>query len=362
MADKWYKWDTSQSPNPPRTTAEYWDTVRNLGGLENFKQAFPGSFDPQYRWWMDKTFGGTGGVKAGAPTTSPVINQAIADAYNIGTAGDTYQLGGTPVYGIAEREKAQLAALQGLMGEFGSLGNEATWIRWLIGKEMKDTQEAIDRQIAGSVALNYQRQQAVGEAEKVGQEQGTYTAPNPYTLDPTRPISDTMIAEAYGRGEISMQEAEDLARSGFPGIPSTLEQQGLNPVYTDQAKTWGVGGIGQERLNILGAAPEYANQAYKQSGAPPIPDWMKPYLEPSLGKVGEVRPIGAQAQLDTDQMAQMAGFQTWSKVGAPTSFSQSAITAMSDIEKWWTPLVTQSQKLFPSKVKLGQRWNVGRQF
>ena len=362
MADKWYKWDTSQSPTPPRTTAEYWETVRSLGGLEGFKQAFPGTYDPQYRWWMDKTFGGVSGAGAGAPTSSAAMNQAIADAYNIGTAGDTYQLGGTPVYGIAEQDKAKLAALSGLMGEFADAGEEATWIKWLIGKEIETTERAIEKAFHAASLLNYQRQTAVGEAEKVGQEFGTYTAPNTATIDPTKPISDDMIAELYGRDAISMQEAEDLARSGFPGIPSTLEQQGLNPEYIERATKWGVGGIGAGRLAALGEAPQYEDAAYRKTGAPPIPEWMKPYIDTAMGGVGELRPIGAQAQLDQGQMARMAGFQTWSKVGAPTSFSKSAITAMSDIEKWWAPLVAQSQKLFPSKVKLGQRWNVGRQF
>jgi hypothetical protein len=362
MADKWYKWDTSQSPKPPRTTAEYWDTVRNLGGLENFKQAFPGSFDPQYRWWMDKTFGGTGGVKAGAPTTSPAINQGIADAYNIGTAGNMYQLGGTPVYGIAEREKAQLAALQGLMGEFGSAGSEATWVRWLIGKEIETTERAIEKAFHAASSLYYQRWQAIGEAEKVGQEFGTYTGQQ--AVSRAVPISVTDYARAMGlENAIGLTEADVDIYHGNPSVGmEDVQMQGLNPEYTERAKKWGGGRIGAERLAMLGEAPVYEGEAYKQTGAPPIPEWMKPYLEPSLGKVGEVRPIGAQAKLDSDQMARMAGFQAWSKVGAPTSFSKSAITAMSDIGKWWTPLVAQSQKLFPSKVKLGQRWNVGRQF
>jgi len=111
---------------------------------------------------------------------------------------------------------------------------------------------------------------------------------------------------------------------------------------------------------------------------PPVPDWMKEYLETSMpvgvatqpttegrgrGQQQDVsklastlRPMGAQAELSPEQMGQMAGYQAWGKAGSPYGYSEGAITEMADWERWWAPHVRLSQELFPTKAKLGTKW------
>jgi hypothetical protein len=121
---------------------------------------------------------------------------------------------------------------------------------------------------------------------------------------------------------------------------------------------------------------------------PPMPDWLSPYLETSVhyqqeDVTGErakelakrpswaqgrtktttptLRPIGAQAELTPDQLAFMSGYEAWGRAGAPQRWSEEAFREMSDVQKWWTPYVALSQKLFPTATKLRQRWATATQ-
>ena len=127
--------------------------------------------------------------------------------------------------------------------------------------------------------------------------------------------------------------------------------------------------------SIRGRDPEFA--------PPPVPDWMKPYIETgmpyegvspeqrgggrTLGKreedkgIGQLRPLGAQEELTPDQMAQMAGYQAWGKAGAPTRFSEDALRSMSDWQRHWQPYTRLSQSLFPKQAKLGKGWRTASQ-
>lgn len=112
----------------------------------------------------------------------------------------------------------------------------------------------------------------------------------------------------------------------------------------------------------------------------PMPDWMRDYLEmsipgemsqyaPGLQRAGRgrgtatpspqtpaLRPIGAQAELTPDQMAEMAGYAAWQKAGSPTQYSDWALKAMSDWQGAWQPHVALSESLFPKKAKLRTGW------
>jgi len=112
---------------------------------------------------------------------------------------------------------------------------------------------------------------------------------------------------------------------------------------------------------------------------PPVPDWMKPYMgasvtmqpsrpggrpqrrEQETREVGTLSPLGAQAELTPEQMGEMAGYQAWTKAGAPTQFSEQALREMSDWERWWTPYTRLSQSLFPKQQRLASGWATARQ-
>ena len=120
---------------------------------------------------------------------------------------------------------------------------------------------------------------------------------------------------------------------------------------------------------------------------PPMPSWMKDYLEPSMpleepqyldgeeergggrrrreveGRPGAstLRPLGAQTELSTAKQQFMAGYGAWGLAGSPTEYSQGAITEMADLERYWTPYTRLSESLFPTKAKLGARWMPAKQ-
>jgi len=112
---------------------------------------------------------------------------------------------------------------------------------------------------------------------------------------------------------------------------------------------------------------------------PPIPDWMKPYIETETiteertspggrkmrggvtREVGTLRPLGAQEELTSTQQAQMAGYLAWQKAGAPTEYSEWSLRNMSDWQRRWEEYTRQSQALFPKQQSLTTRWRVGEQ-
>ncbi|GAI54868.1 unnamed protein product, partial [marine sediment metagenome] len=120
---------------------------------------------------------------------------------------------------------------------------------------------------------------------------------------------------------------------------------------------------------------ERAGELYQ--APPPTPDWMQEYIEPTVSKetgggflsrifkkpsvTSTLRPLGAQAELDPDQLEFMAGYQAWRKAGAPTEYSEEAISKMADWRKSWEPHVRESQSLFPTGKKLRTGWATAMQ-
>jgi len=117
-------------------------------------------------------------------------------------------------------------------------------------------------------------------------------------------------------------------------------------------------------------APEYE--------PPPVPEWMKPYIEtrtvpveepirgrrreqPETKEVQVLRPLGAQTELTPEQMGYMAGYQAWLEAGAPTRFQESMLPELSDWQRYWEYYKRQSQALFPKQQRLTPRWAVARQ-
>jgi len=117
-------------------------------------------------------------------------------------------------------------------------------------------------------------------------------------------------------------------------------------------------------------APEYE--------PPPVPEWMKPYVEtrtvpaeepphrmrreqPETKEVQVLRPLGAQTELTPEQMGYMAGYQAWLEAGAPTRFDENILPELSDWQRYWEYYKRQSQALFPKQQRLAPRWAVARQ-
>ena len=123
---------------------------------------------------------------------------------------------------------------------------------------------------------------------------------------------------------------------------------------------------------------------------PPIPDWLAPYVEPSMpyqksqypytdepvedkmpwkrrGRDGEavetpsLRPLGAQAELTPEQLGLMAGYQAWGRAGSPMRYSGGAIRDMADWQRWWDQYVALSKSLFPKSQKKTAGWQTARQ-
>jgi hypothetical protein len=128
----------------------------------------------------------------------------------------------------------------------------------------------------------------------------------------------------------------------------------------------------------------------------PTPEWMQPYIEQGLPYqkidmtpmgaqpnrrtarygnqapavptgAGQLRPMGAQANLNPEEMEAMAGYQAWGRTGFPTGAGgglegfQSTIEQMSDWQRWWQPYTELSKKLFPTAVKTTGRWMPAQQ-
>jgi len=117
-------------------------------------------------------------------------------------------------------------------------------------------------------------------------------------------------------------------------------------------------------------APEYE--------PPPIPEWMKPYIEtrtvpveepphrmrreqPETKEVQVLRPLGAQTELTPEQMGYMAGYQAWLEAGSPTKFEERLLPELSDWQRYWKYYTRQAQELFPKQQSLFPRWAIARQ-
>lgn len=157
-------------------------------------------------------------------------------------------------------------------------------------------------------------------------------------------------------------------------------------------------GMTQEELDAAASRWERAERAesehgggwdYPQEKTPPIPAWMQKYFEKSvsgLGKQWEAQetsmygkrrsakepsfqekgayafmPIGAQEELDPEQLAMMAGYLGWTKAGAPTEFSEEYASKMAMMPAWWEYETKKWTDLFPSNVKLPASWRISKQ-
>ena len=306
-----YKYDTSASPAYPKSVGEYWSKVNELGGTANFMRAYPQLFNPSYNWWEDKTYG------------TPSEVQGVMEQWDV------------PSWKLTDpiaRLKAKIGDLAELLSYFP--GAESTYIRWLINNQITKLQNQIDYEYSQRSARASAKLGAIERAE----------------------------ARAGVSGEVPQYKTV-LERVSAPTLtnpyavrfePRLIE----NPEYTYQQKVEPT----KEWLATVGGETELSQTP---ASSAPIPDWMRPYLESSI-PYGEtttpsLRPIGAQAQLSTQQLGQMAGYEAWGRAGAPTTFSESALMAMADWQKWWEPFINKSKALFPKQTTLGKRWRVSSQ-
>ncbi|HUV45575.1 MAG TPA: hypothetical protein VMW45_00705 [Dehalococcoidia bacterium] len=92
----------------------------------------------------------------------------------------------------------------------------------------------------------------------------------------------------------------------------------------------------------------------------PIPDWMQPYIESSMqytkGGAGQLKPIGAQAELGTEQLGKMTGYLGWGKAGAPKYFSKDYVNKLQNLPSWYAELSKISEKLTPVSNKKQAKW------
>ena len=122
---------------------------------------------------------------------------------------------------------------------------------------------------------------------------------------------------------------------------------------------------------------------YKEPQPPPMPEWMEEYIDRATPAVKPdylpqkarprswrpeqtegayaVRPLGAQAELDPEQMKLLGAYAAWTGAGAPTKYSEGALTAMSDWQGKWQQQAALSESLFPRQTKLRANWRTALQ-
>ena len=208
--------------------------------------------------------------------------------------------------------KGQIADYENLKKQFW--GPEAAYIRWLIDNKITDLQNRLSQSMDTSSELWAQQELAMVNAERAA-------------IPPTYGLPYDIFVEEI-QPEIPGSEAERVAR-----------EERARGVLAEPKSEWG------------------------EHKAPPVPEWMREYMETSMPRgVGlELRPLGAQAQLGPEELGNMAGYLGWIRAGAPTQYSPEAIQKMSDWEKWWEEYKRQSMKLFPQRVTLGApRWAIRR--
>jgi len=286
---------------------QYYQSQLNLAGPGNYMQAYPEVFNPSYKWWQDTRYG-----------ASPQLQQAAAGYY-----------GFTMPYDQLSSISNRIAAYSELKNQF--TGAESTYIRWLLDSEITKLKNKYF-QMRASVAQGGQRAaKELGIAEAAEQVTGA-TA----NIGGHLAVDEASLMEAAQAYQAA--QGTEIRESGF-------EARQVTPA--------------------------------------PIPEWMKPYLEPSINIAGELapeiegygtggyaaalRPLGAQAELSQEQLAQMAGYMAWGKAGAPTSLPgdtarlQSMIANLSDYQRWWDEYVRLSESIFPKQTKLSTSWSVAKQ-
>ena len=90
-----------------------------------------------------------------------------------------------------------------------------------------------------------------------------------------------------------------------------------------------------------------------------LPDWMGEYM--TGGEFG-LRPMGAQADLDPEDMGMPQGYMGWTKAGSPTEYSDEYAQSLQSLPNWWEQYTKESQRLFPKGNIGGQaNWRTAKQ-
>lgn len=290
-------------PTPEETTAKGYADLARLGTLEYMKSR-PSTFPyvSGYKWYNDPRYGLTDAPASAL--ASVASNQGFSQAI------------GWPISSAIAELRAEIEDLKTIRMQWG--GAEGTYIRWGIDNQIARLEWEIDRKINKSQTISQ------GQAVTLGQ-------------------AETAAFQA--------REGARLEATG-PGFVPGAEAAGTGGERIAGAMGRDIGGAG--------TAP--------QPGEPPIPDWMRPYVvtQPRVKGQGWIggeevpgsglatqaqylRPLGAQAELNVDQLGQMAGYLAMMR-GRPT-----------DIAGQWAPYSRLSQSLFPKQAKLGKRWRVAKQ-
>ena len=149
-------------------------------------------------------------------------------------------------------------------------------------------------------------------------------------------------------------------KSQFYGPESTWIRWLIDTKLKDMADKAGRASIG----NFLVSEPE-------------IPNWAEEYLTPTTAPVAPqrdkrakgvqaprevygVRPLGPQANLSPDQQRWLAGYGAYAQAGYPTKYIPGAIEEMADIDRWWSPFMTESGAMFP-KTPTKPKWAAATQ-
>jgi len=191
-------------------------------------------------------------------------------------------------------------------------------------------------------------------------------------------ITRWLIDNNIRKLSVQMQGLNPPEMLPAPGTPSTAYELKSEP---GGESIW-IGGTPQMMpapQRVRGTPEERVG--YEAPTSLPIPDWLRGYLESSMGPAGvggqvrgagaassaygganggdlrsrgayTMRPLGAQEELSTEKLGQMTGYLGWGKAGAPLEFSEGYLRQMENLPDWWQEYVKQSQKLFPATVSM----------
>lgn len=176
---------------------------------------------------------------------------------------------------------------------------------------------------------------------------------------------------AYNSLLLSFQGPEStwirwLIKRGMQNIIAGAQARGLERGWLEDYMT-----PRGEMPEGLSKHEQYLWRNQPDYGVPAIPDWMWEYIVPvttqtEAGKgrgtrtrtstTYTLRPLGAQEKLSAEQQNMLAGWLAWAKAGFPSKFSEQALIEASDIERHWTPYVTESQAMFPKAPPGKPQW------
>ena len=264
--------------------------------------------------------------------------------------------------------------LQGLIGQMGLSGY------------MESRPELYDPSYV------YWRDEAYGVPEDVGRKLGSLSRAFGAGCQALQTYKDQMKAYAELRNEFTGIESTYirwLISNKIASIRSQYERQRQSNIETfhrmNEASVIARGGTEEEIAESRAWREDFEGGPISARTTPaPVPEWMRPYIEEgmayeraptgerrrtrsqkaettTLAGLGQLRPLGAQAELDPEQLGQMAGYQSWGYAGFPTQYSERAIEEMADWQRWWTPYVKLSEGLFPKQTTLRKRWRVSEQ-